>query len=310
MAENDCLPKVSIVTPSYNQGKFIEKTIASVLSQRYLNIEYVVVDGLSTDETGSILERYQELIDTTIIEADQGQTDALNKGFKHCSGDIIAYLNSDDCYANSDVIATVVRYFNQHPNVDVLYGQRHWINEDGCFIRCDPYRPFSEQNFYLSDFIPQEGTFWRRSIFEKSGAYVDTEFEFAMDYELFLRFLKNGAKFLSVQEVLGLFRYYPSQKTTHLWHSKGLPEIAKLHHLYLGRQLEETEMINYNKEHFYGVNPGDFPEIFEFYQNLWHDVIVYRTNVLNHRPLDEWMFHMEGVHQIFSDRKAHKLLSK
>ena len=83
MTENDRLPKVSIVTPSYNQGKFIEKTIASVIAQSYLNIEYVVVDGFSADETISILERYQELIDTTIIEADEGQTDALNKGFNY-----------------------------------------------------------------------------------------------------------------------------------------------------------------------------------------------------------------------------------
>lgn len=308
MTENDRLPKVSIVTPSYNQGKFIEKTLASVVAQSYLNIEYVVVDGLSTDETISILERYQELIDTTIIEADEGQTDALNKGFKYCSGDIIAYLNSDDCYANSDVIATVVNYFNQHPDVDVLYGQRHSIDEDGCFLHCDPYRFFSEQNFYLSDFIPQECTFWRRGIFEKAGAYVDTEFKFAMDYELFLRFLKNGAKFLAIQEVVGLFRAYPSQKSVHLWHSTGLPEIAKLHQLYLGRQLEETEMIHYNKEHFYKVNPGSFPEIFEFYENFWHVLIAHRINVLKHKPIDEWMFHTQGVHQIFSDRKAYKLL--
>ncbi|MEP0752688.1 glycosyltransferase [Trichocoleus sp. Lan] len=287
--QNNSYPKVSIVTPSYNQGKFIEKTILSVLCQDYPNLEYIVVDGLSTDETLDIIRKYEHRINKIILEADKGQTDALNKGFRLCTGEILAYLNSDDCYAAKNVVSKAVDYFKEYQGFDVIYGQRNIIDEFGKLLNFHPYRPFSEPDFYLSDYIPQECTFWTKRIFEKAGAYINEEFDFAMDYELLLRFLKLGAKFLSVEDVFGLFRYYPAQKTSDRWHSHGLPEIAKLHKMYLGRYIEETEMLNYNYEYLFNINPSIYPEAFAFYQRFWWMVIEHKIEIFNNLALDTWM---------------------
>jgi len=286
-------PKVSIVTPSYNQGKFIEKTIRSVICQDYSNLEYIIVDALSKDDTIKIIEKYDKYIDKIIIEKDKGQADALNKGFRIASGEIIAYLNADDCYANKQVISKVVTYFNQYPDVDVIYGQRNSIDENGCFLYCFPYRPFSKENIYISDYIPQECTFWRKNIFEKSGSFIDDSFHFAMDYELWLRFLKDNANFLSVSDIFGLFRYYDAQKSNSQWHTVGLPEIAKLHDIYLGRYIPEEEMIDDYHKHFYGVKPSIHPEVFNFYQGIWNNFVIYKRNLLCHRSIDEWVFQEE-----------------
>lgn len=280
-------PKVSIVTPSYNQGKFIENTILSVICQDYSNLEYIVVDAVSPDTTQDILDRYQNHINIAIIEPDTGQANALNKGFKRCTGEIMAYLNSDDCYASSDVISKVVAYFDKNPETDVIYGQRNSINEAGFFVYCQPYRPFSKEALYLSDYIPQECVFWRQSIFEKSGSYIDESFHFAMDYELWLRFLKHDAKFLSVEDFFGLFRTYQKQKSIDLWHTLGLPEIARLHNTYLGRYIPEKEMIDYYQEHSFCAHPVAHPEAFSFSQNLWGCFTTFKRDLVE-TPLDRW----------------------
>lgn len=286
-------PKVSIVTPSYNQGKFIEKTIRSVLCQDYANLEYIIVDGLSSDETIEVIQKYDSYIDVALIEKDNGQADALNKGFSLCTGDILAYLNSDDCYINKEVISQVVHYFNNHPDVDVIYGQRKFIDENGQFVHLYPYKPFSKSNLYLSDYIPQECTFWRRSIFEKSGFFVDDTLHFAMDYELWLRFLKYDASFSSVSDFFGLFRYYESQKSISQWHTIGVPEIAKIHKIYTDKYISEKEMIDYYYEHFYGANPSTHTQAFNFCHSVWHNFVMHKRNILRQIPIDEWVFHEE-----------------
>jgi glycosyltransferase involved in cell wall biosynthesis len=289
MSNMNVSPRVSIVTPSYNQGNFLERTLLSVLFQNYENLEYIVVDGQSTDKSQEILAQYQPYIDRVIIEPDDGQADALNKGFKLCTGEIIAYLNSDDCYVHAEVISQVVEQFLQHPEADVVYGQRYWVDAEGRLLRSDPYRPFSAEDFYLSDFIPQECSFWRRSAFEKIGSYVDSHYEFAMDYELFLRFLQQGATFLSVPYHFGLFRYYPDQKSASLWKNRGLPEIARLQQAYLGKTLKEAEMMSCNQRFFYGVDPETEPEFFQFYERYWYAVNIQQQQVLHFLPLDQWV---------------------
>ena len=288
--------RVSIVTPSFNQGKFIEKTILSVLCQDYLNLEYLVVDGLSNDETKAILKKYQKYIDVVIIEKDDGQSDALNKGFKLATGDILAYLNSDDCYANPTVISKVVEHFNAAPNVDVIYGCREIVNEEGYFNYCFPYQPFSKELLYLTDYIPQECAFWRKSMFDKAGPFISQDFDFAMDYELWLRFLEFDAQFLAVNEVFGLFRSYSSQKTIAQWEAKGLPEIAKLHQKYLGKTISNQEMQNYDREHAFGVNPTFYPEVGLRHEKLWSYYTALKGQLLCRLPLDDWVFrHLENL---------------
>ncbi len=286
-------PLVSVVTPSYNQGKYIEKTIRSVLCQDYSSIEYIVVDGLSNDNSRKIIQKYDNYIDISIIEKDHGQSDALNKGFRASSGEIMAYLNADDCYANQDIISKLVKYFEQYPDVDVIYGQRNSIDENGCFLYCLPYRPFSQENIYISDYIPQECTFWRRRIFEKSGSYIDDTFDFAMDYELWLRFLKNDANFLSVKDFFGLFRTYPDQKSISRWRTVGLPEIARLYDMYTNKYIPEQEMIDDYQKHFYGVNPSLDKDLFNFSHQFWSTCVMHKKNLLGQIPIDNWVFQEE-----------------
>jgi glycosyltransferase involved in cell wall biosynthesis len=290
MPTTSSVPRVSIITPSYNHGQFLERTLLSVLHQDYENLEYIVVDGQSTDKTQQILAKYQTYIDIVLVEPDNGQADALNKGFKLCTGEMIAYLNSDDCYANATVISQVVQQFQAHPEADVIYGQRYWIDAEGKLRRTDPYRPFSAADFYLSDFIPQECTFWRRSLFERVGPYVDSGYEFAMDYELFLRFLQAGATLLAVPHHFGLFRDYPDQKSAFLWKNKGLSEIARLQQTYLGRTLNEAGMMACNQRFFYGVDPETEPDLFRFYQQYWYAVNIHQQKVLHQRSLDQWVY--------------------
>ncbi len=290
MEETNLYPKVSVVTPSYKQGRFIQKTILSVICQDYPNLEYIVVDAVSPDNTTEILERYKKHIDVIIVEPDRGQSDALNKGFKRSTGEVMAYLNSDDCYAGPTVISRAVAALQDHPSIDMVYGQRDSINGAGNFAYAQPYRPFSKENLYLSDYIPQECTFWRRTIFEKAGGCVDESFQFAMDYELWLRFLAHGADFLSVEDVFGLFRTYSQQKSIDQWHSLGLPEIARLYDTYLGRRIPEKEMINYFQEHSYGAHPVDSPEAFQCVHKLWDINMHFKKRSLEHIRLDEWSF--------------------
>lgn len=279
--------KVSIVTPSYNQGHFIEKTILSVLGQDYPNLEYVVLDSCSKDNTRKILDRYRNYIDVLVVEKDKGQSDALNRGFNLCSGDIFAYLNSDDCYADETVLSTVVKYFAAHPEVDVICGQRYYIDEKGYFRFCYPTRPFSEESLYLSCYIHQECTFWRRSIYEKAGGLIDDTFQFAMDYELWLRLLKAGAKFLAIEDVLGLFRHYDNQKSVAQWATFGLPEIERIYKLYCDQLIPEHEMINAYQEYFYGVNPAHDAELYRFSYDLWNTLVTCKQKMLTY-PIDTW----------------------
>jgi hypothetical protein len=132
--------------------------------------------------------------------------------------------------------------------------------------------------------------FWRRGIFEKAGGYLDESFQFAMDYELWLRFLKHGAKFLSIEPFVGLFRSYEDQKSIARWETVGLPEIARLHEAYLGRILPEKEMVDHYEEYFFGVHPKVSPAAFKMAQHLWGHYMIHKKEVLNKVPLDRWGF--------------------
>ncbi len=189
--------KISIVTPSLNQSEFIERTILSVISQQVnAEVEYIVVDGGSTDGTMKILERFSRVINFT-SEPDNGMSDALNKGFSSSAGEILAWLNSDDLYLPG-TLQKVVDYFNAHPDCLWLYGNCTMIDEADSEIRkwITSYKirksaDFSFQRLLVENFISQPAVFFRRSAFEQAGA-VDTSLPTAMDYDLWLRLAKLG----------------------------------------------------------------------------------------------------------------------
>ena len=212
--EIESWPKISIITPSLNQGMYIEDTIISVLSQNYPGIiEYIVQDGGSTDNTNAVINKY--LSDITNFESirDNGQSHALNKGFSKASGEIMAFINSDDIYLKG-AFRNAAWWFNHLPSIDVIYGHRLIINSNNEDIGKWILPPFNARVLQHLDYIPQETVFWRRSIWERIGGRINEEFQFAFDWDLFLRFTQAGAKIKRVPCFFSAFRYHEEQKTS------------------------------------------------------------------------------------------------
>lgn len=281
-------PLVSIVTPSFNQGRFIERTIRSVLCQSYPNIEYIVVDALSTDETPLVLQKYRKHITKIVQEKDSGQSDAIDKGFRLANGTILAYLNSDDCYASERVVADVVKKFEEYKQFDLIYGRRYIVDEKGLYLYSYPFRHFNKEELLVADYMPQECCFWTKRIYDHCGGRIDKDLQFAMDYELWLRFLDHGADFLSVDNVFGLFRKHDLQKTEAAWRERGLPEIARLQSRYLGRTVSQKDMELAYVAHYSGVGPNENTREFKVYKSIWRQIVRRNQLALGVSPLDVW----------------------
>lgn len=219
------LPKFSIVTPSFNQGEYVEWTVRSVLLQRYPNLEYIFMDGGSDDGTIERLERYRAYFSRFESEPDLGQADALARGLLGSTGEIMAYLNSDDLLA-PDTLQFVARFFAENPRIDALYSHRCAINESNVVIY---YWILPRHSSYLQsrwDLIPQETCFWRRSLWERAGN-IDPSFDFAMDYDLFFRFMRVG-RFRRVNRFLGAFREHGGSKTVKTLNTRGVEEVQRV----------------------------------------------------------------------------------
>jgi glycosyltransferase involved in cell wall biosynthesis len=235
------VPVVSIVTPSFNHGAFLERTMRSVLDQAYSRLEYIVQDGGSHDETRIILERYRSRLHRVVSAPDGGQTNALNLGFAHASGDILAYLNSDDLLLPG-TLSYVARYFQNHPEVDVVYGHRVFINAEDQEVRRWVLPPHSNSMLVWADYVPQETMFWRRRIWERIGARFDESFNFAMDWDLLLRFRQAGAKVVRLPRFLGAFRVHDEQKSQAQLATIGEREMTLLRRRCHGRDVARREI--------------------------------------------------------------------
>jgi GT2 family glycosyltransferase len=205
-------PTISIVTPSYEQGRYLARTIYSVLSQNYPRLEYRVQDGGSSDETRAVLERFDGSLSGWAIEPDDGQADAINRGFAHTGGEIMAYLNSDDLLLPGS-LAYVARYFAKHPDVDAVYGHRIMIDEYDSEVGRWVLPPHADDVLAVVDYVPQETLFWRRELWERAGARIDASLQFAIDWDLLLRFRDAGARMVRLPRFLGAFRVHDEQKT-------------------------------------------------------------------------------------------------
>ena len=204
-------PLVSIVTPSFNQSPYLEETIRSVLGQTYERIEYILIDGGSTDGSQEIIRRYSDRIAYWVSEKDKGQTDALNKGFKVAHGDIFAWLNSDDLY-HPHAVEEAVAYLMDHPQVGVVYGDLDFVDENSQVIGQFPAAQTDLKRLrrgYVH--IPQPATFFRGELWHQV-APLDDRFYFAMDYDLWVRLAR-----------LTEFKYLPGKR----WASFRLHSDAK-----------------------------------------------------------------------------------
>jgi glycosyltransferase involved in cell wall biosynthesis len=204
-------PRISVVTASYNQANFIEQTILSVLEQNYPNIEYIVMDGGSTDGSVDIIRKYEKRLAYWVSEKDAGASDALKKGFDRATGSILAYLNSDDYYTPG-ALHHVAEVFTQKA-ADVVYGDMYWVDAVGKVVAERRQTPFTRLGFLYggSDFS-QPSTFWSRKIYDQSGG-MDPSFQFAFDLDLFGRFMASGARFAYTRRFLSNFRMHSAQKT-------------------------------------------------------------------------------------------------
>lgn len=206
---------VSIVTPSYNQGRFIEDTIASVANQDYPNVEHIIQDGGSDDGTVQVLEAWEHRAGLDwVSEPDEGQSDAINKGFEKAEGEIVAWLNSDDCYVTTDAISSVVDSFRRHPDVDVLYGNIIHIDGDNELIDAKVVRhPFDRELLHRACFLEQPAVFFRREVIQAEP--LRTDLEVAMDYEYWLR-LAESFTFRHLNKILAADRIHADRKSVAL----------------------------------------------------------------------------------------------
>jgi hypothetical protein len=234
-------PRISVVTPSYHHARFLERTMRSVLDQQYPGLEYIVQDGASADGTAAILDRYRGVLSHCESRPDNGQAHAINLGFRHATGEILAYLNSDDLLLPGS-LAYVANYFRRHPEVDVVYGHRVIVNEDDQEVGRWLLPPHEDEVLTWGDYVPQETLFWRRGIWERAGGGMDETFEFALDWDLLLRFQAAGARMVRVPRFLGAFRVHPTQKTSACIHDLGYREMQRLRRRCHGHDVTDEEV--------------------------------------------------------------------
>lgn len=207
-------PKISIVTPSYNQGIYLEDCIRSVLDQKYPNLEYFIIDGGSSDQSISIIRNYENRLSGWVSEPDQGQSDAINKGFKQASGDLVAWLNADDYYLPG-ALFTVAQVYKQHPEAPFYYGDGLRVDESKSQKKNffpEGVVTFSRSALiYGLNYILQPATFIRRALLEKVG-YLDPNLHYCMDTDLWIR-LSADAEPVPIHAVLGASREHSGTKT-------------------------------------------------------------------------------------------------
>ena len=206
--------KISVVTPSFNHAEFLEETILSVLGQVYPDLEYMVIDGNSTDGTQEILERYTGQLAYVQSRPDRGQTDALIQGFGRATGEILAWLNSDDVYERH-TLREVARWFMDNPDHRFIYGDATWVDRRGGVIGRKREMGFNRFVWLRTyNYIPQPSAFWRRDLYDEVGG-LDPTFDLAMDSDLFARF-SDRTQPRHVRRPWSRMRSYPDQKNVRL----------------------------------------------------------------------------------------------
>ena len=208
------LPRISIVTPSYNQARFLEQSMRSILDQGYPNLEYIVMDGGSTDGSAEIIHRYAERLAYWVSAPDGGQADAIRQGFARATGEILGWVNSDDLLLPGS-LEHVASRFCRHPEADFLAGGYVSIDQGGQVTWCHwPVTPTFERLLLVGFYLGQPACFSTRRVYDRVGG-VDSSFHFCMDVDLFLRILRQG-KAISTARLLACFRSHPTSKSARL----------------------------------------------------------------------------------------------
>lgn len=222
-------PKISIVTPTFNRADYLEETILSVLNQNYPNLEYIIIDGGSSDKTLEIINKYKNQISYWVSEPDRGMYHAIQKGFEKSTGEIMAWLNSDDKYhpAALNIVAWIFSEINE---AEWIIGTPSLYNGNGDCVKVFPNTRWSKSRFWVGNYkwIQQETIFWRRSLWEKTGSTLNLSYRFAADFELWCRFFQFTRLF-SVETILSGFRLHGNQVSMlrNLAYEEEVQEIVK-----------------------------------------------------------------------------------
>ena len=231
--------KISIVTPSFNQGAYLEQTIRSVLDQQYPNLEYFIFDGGSTDGSVDIIRKYDSQLTYWVSEKDRGQADAVYRGFEMSTGDIVAWINSDDIYLPG-AFKKVGAMFARHRDAEMIVGAHTVVDERGVVLdRYAAYNQDFESLLLFGQRIPQMSTFLKRDAFFSVGGF-DRTLQFAFDYDLFLRIARHRTP-LRCPAFLAAQRGHASMKSKTLWESVGIREAEQLQKLHAPREYSFAE---------------------------------------------------------------------
>lgn len=239
-------PRISIITPSFNQGGFIEETISSVLNQNYPNLEYIIIDGKSNDNTIEILKKYSDRITYWVSEKDNGQAHAINKGLKKCTGDIIGWLNSDD-YLEPHSLFVLAKAFSMITGPAIISGAFKSIKNNkivwkpSVSNKINPVKVTLKEQDLLrcwKNTLPQPSTYWNKEAFEINEE-LDTSFDFAMDLEYWLRARKNKIPIYRISVIISTFRYHNNSKTSSQ-QEKLSHDLNRLSFAYIKNPLQRT----------------------------------------------------------------------
>lgn len=217
MSDGSEWPRISIVTPSYNYGRFIEETIRSVLLQGYPNLEYIIIDGGSTDNTVEIIQKYEKYLTYWVSEPDAGQTDAINKGYQHCTGDIFVWLNADDSYINSTCLSNIATIYRS--GYEFIVGEFLPVDEDGNELsaykqygKSTPVNFYQCLKFWAYGVLPQPAVFIATTITDKCFP-LDSDLEVVMDFQFFIRALSQNPRAIWVNQIWVKFKYHGNNKS-------------------------------------------------------------------------------------------------
>jgi len=226
------LPKISIITPSYNQGVYLEDTIQSVIGQNYPNIEHILIDGGSTDESLEVIKKYEGHFTHWQSRKDDGQSDAINQGFRHATGDIVAWLNSDDQYLPSTLHHVAQAFVREGGLEDKIYfGNCIKLNTDTCETKSKNMLEYHQNlNIELTDYIVQPSSFWTRKVWQQIGE-LDEALDFGMDWDWFIRAKRAGIPFEATNRFMSINRFH-SEKKSSLGGMRRVNELAKVYARY------------------------------------------------------------------------------
>jgi glycosyltransferase involved in cell wall biosynthesis len=231
-------PKVSIVTPSYNQAQFLEETIRSVLLQGYPNLEYIIIDGGSTDGSVDIIRKYEPWLAYWVSEPDRGQSHAINKGWKSASGEVLAWLNSDDIYG-CGAIGQAMRLMSHPPESDLVYSECEFIDTNGNTLYRSNYGPYDQAELVKRDVIPQPTAFVKTEMIFTVGL-LNEAFHYAMDYDLWLRVSMSG-RVKKSDGIWAKVRYHEACKSRAHTDSFA-PEVLKMYHSFFAKENLPSEI--------------------------------------------------------------------